>query len=125
MGICPEYMSEKALSIGSYCAASGAYVLFGLPTPVGNSPEVIEIMRDGWMSRFGGGIEFEPDVDELVKKALAHIDAKREALALEQYEPKRYGDSGDRLMEEILAATEEGELLNVYSAKKHAVGSEV
>jgi len=125
VGICPEYMSEKALSIGSYCAASGAYVLFGLPTPVGNSPEVIEIMRDGWMSRFGGGIEFEPDVDELVKKALAHIDAKREALALEQYEPKRYGDSGDRLMEEILAATEEGELLNVYSAKKHAVGSEV
>ena len=63
VGICPEYMSEKALSIGSYCAASGAYVLFGLPSPVGGSPEVVDLMLNGWMSRFGGGIEFEPDID--------------------------------------------------------------
>ncbi len=122
VGICPEYMSEKALSIGSYCAASGAYVLFGLPTPVGNSPEVVELMRDGWMRRFGGGIEFEPDLDELTKKALAHIDAKRLALSLDEYDAERFGDSGDRLMEEVLAEADADELLNMYSTKTPAVG---
>ncbi len=124
VGICPEYMSEKALSIGTYCAASGAFVLFGLPTPVGNSPEVVELMRDGWMRRFGGGIEFEPDTPELIRKALAHIDAKRQALGLEPYDPGRYGSSGDRMMEEALAALGEETLLNVYSAPVPAVGSE-
>ncbi len=69
VGICPEYMSEKALAIGCYCAASGAYVLFGLPSPVENSPEVVDIILNGWLERFGGGIEFEPDIDALIDKA--------------------------------------------------------
>jgi carbon-monoxide dehydrogenase catalytic subunit len=118
VGICPEYMSEKALSIGSYCAASGAYVLFGLPSPTANSPEVVEIIKDGWDARFGGGIEFEPDIDALIAKVFARIDAKREALGLAEYDPKRFGESGDRVMEEVLAALPEGEPLNVYSLSR-------
>jgi anaerobic carbon-monoxide dehydrogenase catalytic subunit len=115
VGVCPEYMSEKALAIGSYCAASGAYVLFGLSTPVGNSPEVVDIMLNGWLERFGGGIEFEPDVDLLIQKALEAIDRKRQALSLTEYDPQRYGESGDQVMDEALASVEEGELLNLYS----------
>jgi carbon-monoxide dehydrogenase catalytic subunit len=118
VGICPEYMSEKALSIGSYFAASGAYTLFGLPSPVANSPEVVDLMVEGWLKRFGGCIEFEPDVDALIQKALSVIDAKRKALGLAEYDPDRYGASGDRVMEEVLAGLEEGELLNVYSAAR-------
>ena len=38
VGICPEYMSEKAVSIGTYCAASGAHVLFGVHNPVAGQP---------------------------------------------------------------------------------------
>ncbi len=34
VGICPEYMCEKAIAIGTYCVASGAYVLFGVHSPV-------------------------------------------------------------------------------------------
>ncbi|MDP2953420.1 MAG: anaerobic carbon-monoxide dehydrogenase catalytic subunit, partial [Chloroflexota bacterium] len=30
VGICPEWMSEKALAIGTYCAASGVYTIFGV-----------------------------------------------------------------------------------------------
>jgi len=101
VGVCPEYMSEKALSIGTYCAASGAYVLFGLPSPVAGSPEVVELMNEGWMKRFGGGIEFEPDIAVLIAKALAKIDAKREALGLAEYDPARFGQSGDRLIAEL------------------------
>ncbi len=125
VGICPEYMSEKALSIGCYCAASGAYVLFGLPSPVLGSEDVMDIMLEGWMKRFGGGIEFEPDIDMLISKALAHIDRKRDELGLAEYEGVRFGDSGDRVMEELLQEAPEGELLNIYSAGKHPVGSEV
>jgi anaerobic carbon-monoxide dehydrogenase catalytic subunit len=125
VGICPEYMSEKALAIGSYCAASGAYVLFGLTSPAAGSPEVVDIMLNGWMKRFGGGIEFEPDTPELIKKALAHIDKKRGELGLAEYDPARFGESGDRLMESLLEGIEEDETLNMYSRKKHAVGSEV
>jgi carbon-monoxide dehydrogenase catalytic subunit len=118
VGICPEYMSEKALSIGSYCAASGAYVLFGLPSPTANSPEVVDIIQNGWNERFGGGIEFEPDVDVLIARVFELIDGKRQALGLEEYDPKRFGESGDQLVEEVLASVPEGEPLNVYSLSR-------
>jgi anaerobic carbon-monoxide dehydrogenase catalytic subunit len=118
VGICPEYMSEKALAIGSYCAASGAYTLFGLPSPVENSPEVVDIMLNGWLERFGGGIEFEPDIDALIAKALAAIDRKRAALSLAEYDPQRFGESGDSLMDEVLAGLEDGEPLSVYSVPR-------
>ncbi len=118
VGICPEYMSEKALSIGTYCAATGAYVLFGLPSPVANSPEVVDLMLNGWMKKVGGGIEFEPDIDALIAKALKYIDSKRGALGLSEYDPQRFGESGDRLVEELLQTVGEGELLNVYSVRR-------
>ena len=125
VGICPEYMSEKALAIGSYCAASGAYVLFGAPSPAAGSPEVVDLMLNGWMKRFGGGIEFEPDIDALTKKALAHIDKKRTELALTEYDAARFGESGDRLMDDLLEEAAEGEPMNIYSRHKQPVGSEV
>ena len=125
VGICPEYMSEKALAIGSYCAASGAYVLFGLASPAAGSKEVVDIMLDGWMKRFGGGIDFEPDTDKLIEKALAHIDKKRGELGLTEYDAARFGESGDRTMEALLERVEEGETLSIYSRRTQAVGSEV
>jgi len=95
VGVCPEWMSEKAVSIGSYFAASGAYVLFGVGSPVSGSPKVVDLMTRGWEELVGGKLEFEPDMGELVRKALDHIDAKRKALNLEEYDPDRYGQSGD------------------------------
>jgi carbon-monoxide dehydrogenase catalytic subunit len=123
VGICPEYMSEKALSIGCYCAASGAYVLFGsFPSPVSGSPEVVDMIHNGWMDTYGGGIEFEPDTDALIAKALAHIDKKRHELALTEYDAKRYGQSGDELMQQLLAELQDDSLgaepLSIYSTKR-------
>jgi len=81
--------------------------------------------RREFLKRFGGGIEFEPDIDALIKKALAHIDKKRGELALTEYDSARFGESGDRLMEDLLGGIEEGETLNMYSRHTQAVGSEV
>jgi hypothetical protein len=61
-------------------------------------------------------MEFIPDAEEIVKRALAHIDKKRAALGLVEYDPKRYGQSGDSVMLKILAKQDE-EVLNVNSSK--------
>ncbi len=101
VGIAPEWMSEKALAIGAYFVASGAYVLFGVDSPIGGSPAVTQLVSSGWEKQVGGKLEFEPDVDKLIAKALAHIDAKRQALKLVPYDPNRYGQSGDARIREL------------------------
>ncbi|HLC35029.1 MAG TPA: anaerobic carbon-monoxide dehydrogenase catalytic subunit [Anaerolineales bacterium] len=95
VGMAPEWMSEKALAIGAYCAASGAYVLFGIDSPVGASAEVTRIISETWGQALGGKLEFVTSDEEMLKRALAHIDAKRAALNLPAYEAGRFGRSGD------------------------------
>ena len=103
VGICPEWMSEKAVSIATYFVASGAYVLFGVGSPVAGSPTVVDLMTRGWEEMVSGKLEFEPDMEALVEKALGHIDAKRQALKLEEYDPARYGQSGDARLAGVTA----------------------
>jgi carbon-monoxide dehydrogenase catalytic subunit len=102
VGIAPEWMSEKALAIASYCAASGAYVIMGIHSPVEGSAEVTRILSEGWEKKVGGKIEFVEEDAEMVKRALAHIDAKRAALGLPPYDPARFGRSGDARMLEMM-----------------------
>jgi carbon-monoxide dehydrogenase catalytic subunit len=108
VALAPEWMSEKALSIGVYCAASGAYVIFGGSSPVGGMPDrvaessiVSRYMSEGWERLYGGKMEFIADPDEMVQRALAHIDKKRATLGLPVYDPHRFGHSGDRRMLEL------------------------
>jgi carbon-monoxide dehydrogenase catalytic subunit len=108
VGLAPEWMSEKALSIGTYCVASGAYVIFGGSSPVGGMPDrvdesdiVAKIISSGWEELYGGKLEFIPDPDKMVEATLAHIDAKRAALGLPEYDPTRFGRSGDAKMLEL------------------------
>ena len=91
VGIAPEWMHEKALSIGAYFVASGVYVLFGGgESPVGDSQEVTEIITRGWEETVGGKLEFEPDFDEILRKSLEHIEKKRRALKLGSWKPGAY-----------------------------------
>ncbi len=116
VGIAPEWMSEKALSIGAYFAASGAYVLFGVNSPVENSEEVTRIMSEGWEKIVGGKMEFVPDPEEIVRRSLAHIDAKRAALKLPAYDPSKWGKSGDSRMAELLKLHAEQRQRALYGA---------
>lgn len=95
VGIAPEWMSEKALSIGTYAAATGAYVLFGVDSPYEFSEEVSELISAGWEEMMGGKIEFVADPKEIVRRSLEHIDKKRAALKLPPYDPTKFGKSGD------------------------------
>ncbi|OGO40827.1 MAG: hypothetical protein A2Z04_09940 [Chloroflexi bacterium RBG_16_57_9] len=53
------------------------------------------ILGAGWEAKFGGKLEFEPDMGRIVEKSLAHIDKKRAALNLPGYDAGRFGQSGD------------------------------
>jgi carbon-monoxide dehydrogenase catalytic subunit len=105
VGLAPEWMSEKALAIAAYCVASGAYVIFGGASPVSGMPDrvadsdvVLKYISQGWEERYGGKLEFIADPQEMIKATLAHIDKKRAALGLPEYDPARFGKSGDARM---------------------------
>ena len=104
VGLCPEWMCEKAVAIGTYFAASGAHVIFGVGSPVRASSVVTGLMTSGWERLVGGSLEFEPDWEKMLARSLELIDAKRAALKLPAYDPSRFGDSGDTLYFEAMRA---------------------
>ncbi len=108
VGLAPEWMSEKALAIATYCVASGAYVIFGGASPISGMPDrvadsdiVLNYISEGWEKLYGGKLEFIPDPDEMIKATLEHIDKKRAALGLAEYKPEDFGKSGDTRMLEL------------------------
>ncbi len=117
VGIAPEWMSEKAVSIGCYFVASGVYTIFGGTSPVAGSEVVSRHISQGWEEQVGGKLEFIEDPDEILARSFAHIDAKRQALGLPEYDPSRYGTSGDALMMRYLKALEMGLPVSPYSTK--------
>ncbi|MBL8055879.1 MAG: anaerobic carbon-monoxide dehydrogenase catalytic subunit [Anaerolineales bacterium] len=101
VGLAPEWMSEKALAIGAYAAASGAAVIFGIESPVAYSDEVTEILDKVWEKELGGKLIFVTNDDEMLAKSLEHIDKKRAALGLAPYEAARFGKSGDWRIQQL------------------------
>jgi carbon-monoxide dehydrogenase catalytic subunit len=114
VGFAPEWMSEKALSIGTYFVASGVYTIFGISSPVGGSEEVTRLIGEGWEKQVGARLEFEPDLEQMLAKALAHIDAKRASQNLAPYDPTRFGTSGDRRVYEFLDLPLEERMAAIY-----------
>jgi carbon-monoxide dehydrogenase catalytic subunit len=102
VGMAPEWMSEKALAIATYAAASGAYVIMGMNSPVSGSAKVVDLISDGWRDKFGGRLEFITEPEDIVRRALVHIDERRAALKLPAYDPARWGQSGDERMGQLL-----------------------
>jgi carbon-monoxide dehydrogenase catalytic subunit len=98
VGLAPEWMSEKAMSIAAYAAASGAYVIMGVTNPVKGSPEVTRLISEGWREKFGGRLEYISDPEDILQKTLAHIDERRAALGLPAYDASKWGKSGDQRM---------------------------
>lgn len=104
VGIAPEWMSEKAVAIGCYFAASGVPVIFGGESPVGASREVTRIMTEVWLERFRGAFHFEQDPEKILSLALNYIDKARDALKLRKYEPGKFG--GERVLMDMAARRE-------------------
>jgi carbon-monoxide dehydrogenase catalytic subunit len=91
VGIAPEWMSEKAVAIACYCAASGVPVIFGGDNIFAASKEVTDHMTNVWMERFRGCFVFEKDVNKILEMTLDFIDKARDELKLRKYEPGKFG----------------------------------
>ncbi|MCK5428610.1 MAG: hypothetical protein KAI94_04015, partial [Anaerolineales bacterium] len=89
----PEWMSEKALAIGAYVVASGVTTWMCGSSPIEGSEALTKLVSEDWNDVFGATWHFEPDWQKMVDEVLAHIDAKRKALKLEEYVPGKYAKS--------------------------------
>jgi len=81
-GAAPEWMSEKAISIGFYVVASGIYTVFGGPHPVMGSKNLADYLLDGMTEDYGACFAFENDPIKAARLMIEHINKKREALKL-------------------------------------------
>lgn len=81
-GAAPEWMSEKAITIGFYVVASGIFTIFGEPQPIMGSPEVRDLMCRQFEEMVGGYYAFEADPVKAAQLMIEHMNKKREALKL-------------------------------------------
>jgi carbon-monoxide dehydrogenase catalytic subunit len=83
-GAAPEWMSEKAISIGQYFVASGVYTVFGVTWPTLGSEEVTKMLFEGFDEIFKGKWAFEADPVKAAGMMIDHIDKKRKALGIDK-----------------------------------------
>ena len=82
-GCAPEWMSEKAITIGFYFVASGVYTVFGAgPFAVLGSKNLTEYLTHDIEEIVGGRFDFADTPVKMAELMIAHIDKKRKALNL-------------------------------------------
>ncbi len=83
-GAAPEWMSEKAISIGQYFVGSGVFTVFGVTWPTLGSKEVTDYLFKDFEEMYGGMWAFEPDPIKAAHMMIEHIDKKRKALGIDK-----------------------------------------
>jgi carbon-monoxide dehydrogenase catalytic subunit len=81
-GCAPEWMSEKAISIGQYFVASGVFTVFGVTFPTLENTKFHQMLFGGLEELGFGKWGFAVDPYEIAQMMIAHIDKKREALGI-------------------------------------------
>ncbi len=95
-GSAPEWMSEKAISIGHYFVASGVYTVFGVTLPVSGAPVFQQYLFEEFEKMYGGMWDLETDPELHAQKMIAHIDKKRKALGIDKTRDRVLIDMADR-----------------------------
>ncbi len=83
-GAAPEWMSEKAVSIGQYFVASGVFTVFGVAWPTLGSPKLTQLLFAELEETLKGKWAFEPDPIKAARLMIQHIDKKRKALGIDK-----------------------------------------
>ena len=87
-GAAPEAMCEKAVAIGFYCVASGAYVNYSPAMRVLGSKNLTTFLTQEIEDITGGKFNYESDPVKAARLMMEHMDKKRAALKLQ---PMMYG----------------------------------
>lgn len=82
VGCAPEWMSEKAVSIGNYVVATGIDTFLGVDPYTKGSTEVTELLQGSVKDWVGANFTVELDIDKLGDKMIECIEAKRAALGI-------------------------------------------
>ncbi|MFZ2071727.1 MAG: anaerobic carbon-monoxide dehydrogenase catalytic subunit [Halobacteriota archaeon] len=83
-GCAPEWMSEKAVSIGQYFVASGVFTVFGVTFPIMGSEGMKDLLFNEFEDFLGGKWAFEKDPVRMAKIMVEHIDKKRKKLGIDK-----------------------------------------
>ena len=95
-GSAPEWMSEKAISIGHYFVTSGVYTVFGVTLPTSGAPVFHDYICKDLEKIYGGMWDIEVDPIKHARKMIAHIDKKRKALGIDKARERVLMDMADR-----------------------------
>ncbi len=82
VGCAPEWMSEKAVSIGNYVVGTGIDTFLGVDPYVSGSAEVAELLTGGVREWTGAAYTVEKDIDKLVDAMIDRIEEKRAAIGI-------------------------------------------
>jgi len=95
-GAAPEWMSEKAISIGMYFVASGVYTVIAEPLPILGAPSLTRYLTDEIEKDVGGKWAFERDPIKAAGMMIEHIEGKRDALGINVKVERKLYDMADR-----------------------------
>ena len=82
VGCAPEWMSEKAVSIGNYVVGTGIDTFLGVDPYVSGSSEMCELLTEGTRKWTGAAYTVETDIEKLVDLMIERIEEKRTALGI-------------------------------------------
>ncbi len=82
VGCAPEWMSEKAVSIGNYVVATGVDVFLGVDPYTSGSEQVDGLLQHGLRDWVEASYTIETDIDKLVDKMIDRIEEKRVHLGI-------------------------------------------
>ncbi len=82
VGCAPEWMSEKAVSIGNYVVATGIDTFLGVHPMVKASNVVDGLLQGGIRDWVGANYHVQLDIDKLGDEMIEAIEAKRDALGI-------------------------------------------
>lgn len=82
VGCAPEWMSEKAISIGNYVVATGIDTFLGVDPQVSGSSEMTWWLTEGVKDWVEAAYTVEKDIDKLGDLMIARIEEKRAALGI-------------------------------------------
>jgi carbon-monoxide dehydrogenase catalytic subunit len=96
VGVAPEWMSEKAVTIGCYFVASGVDVILGLPFHTSGSEKVTQFLQEDARELFGGAFIEIPDPMDAVVKIMELIEQARDNLGINRKAERKLFDMKDR-----------------------------
>jgi carbon-monoxide dehydrogenase catalytic subunit len=82
VGCAPEWMSEKAVSIGNYVVATGIDTFLGVTPYIDGSDQVYDLLGNGIKDWVGASFTIEHDIDKLGDLMIERIEEKRKGLGI-------------------------------------------